>query len=1321
MKSLRAGILFFLLTYLLSACGDPVVGWPTSDTVAPTISSTIPVNNATDVELNTAASVTFSEDMDSRTLSSTTFSVTTGNESVRGTITYLGVTATFIPLEDLIAGTTYEATITQAVTDLAGNPLAADYVWSFTTGAAIDTTAPEVSATTPSNNAIAVEVNTAISVTFSEPMLPTSLSASTLLVFNGTTPVSGDVTYFGVTATFTPTENLEAGITYMATVTTGARDLAGNSMAADYLWSFTTIDASDDNAPQVSFTTPANNAPNVAFNAAISATFSEPMNQMTISAATFTVLDGTTPVPGTVVYVGTTAIFTATMGTNPDTLYTATIASEVEDLAGNAMANPYTWTFTTGSVLDDLAPEVIFTTPATGAIDVPFNAAVSATFSEAMDPATISTTTFTVLDGTTPVAGNVVFAGVTAIFTATNGTVPNTLYTATIKTGVKDLAGNALAAPYIWTFTTNEDADTTPPGVIFTTPSTGAVNVPFNAAVSATFSEAIDPTTMSAATFTVLDGTTPVAGTVVLVGVTAIFTATNGTVPNTLYTATIKTGVKDLSANALAAPYVWTFTTNEVLDTTPPQVIFTTPSAGAINVPFNAAISATFSEAMDPMTISTTTFTVLDGTTPVPGTVVFVGVTAIFTATAGTEPNTLYTATITTGVKDLAGNAMVSPFVWSFTTGASIDNVSPTVISTNPLDGATNSSTNTTISAIFNETMNPLTLSPTTFTVLDGVTPVVGTLNYVGVIATFTPAGGLNANTQYTATITTGATDLVGNPLAADFTWTFTTGAMADTKRPIVTFTTPADDDTGVAVSANIAAVFSEIMAPTTITVVNFTVQQLDVYVLGVVTYTGVTATLKPTADLAPNTTYSATLTTAAKDLAGNSLTQNYVWNFKTGAATDATKPTVISTIPADLDIDVPLVTDLTVTFSEAMDAASVNTTTFLLMNGLVPVTGVITQTGLNGVFVPTSPLLASTLYTATITTGATDLAGNPLGADYVWTFTTGLALDLTNPIIILVNPLDGAIDVPINTTVSATFSEDMDPLSVTTATFGLTGPGGTEVTGTVIYDALTMIGTFEPSSDLMSATTYTATVTIDAKDLAGNPMLLDYVWSFNTGDILTGMLPVNLGSLSTFVAVAGSGLTNSNSGGTTTLNGDVGLTPTGTCLGDGSPCTITNPVINGTLYINDAGGVAAQAKIDLTAAYVDATSRPVGTTVNDLSGMTLAPGVYTSDSTMSVAVGGTVTLDGQGDANAVWIFQIGSSLTVNNDAKVVLVNGAKAKNVFWAVFASSTLGSNVSFAGSVLAGESNSVGTNSIVVGRLLCTVGQITLLSDTITLPTP
>jgi hypothetical protein len=543
-----------------------------------------------------------------------------------------------------------------------------------------------------------------------------------------------------------------------------------------------------------------------------------------------------------------------------------------------------------------------------------------------------------------------------------------------------------------------------------------------------------------------------------------------------------------------------------------------------------------------------------------------------------------------------------------------------------------------------------------------------------------------------------------------------------DVTAPTVSATTPANDAIDVALNAPVSATFSEAMDPTTVSTDSFTVRDGTTPVAGTVVYAGVTAVFTPTQPLLLDTTYSAVVTTQAKDLAGNPLPHTYSWSFTTGAVIDATAPMILLTLPGDMDTDVVLNTAVSATFSEVMDPLSITATVFTLANAAGPVLGNVAQVDATATFVPDNLLTLNTLYTATVTTGASDLDGNTLTEDYVWTFTTGAELDSDPPTVTSNAPEDMAIDVPVNTTVNATFSEDMDPLSIDTASFTLVGPGDSEVLGTVHYDPLARIGTFIPASALMPVTEYTATVTMDAADLAGTMMVEDYVWTFSTGDDLAlGFAPlaINLGSLSTFVAVAGSGLTNSNSSGTTTLNGDVGLSPTGTCLGDGSPCTLTNPVINGTLYVNDPEGVAAKAKVDLVAAYVEAMSRPPGITSQDLAGMTLTPGVYTSASTMTIAVGGTVWLDGMGDSNAVFIFQIGSSLTVNNDAQIVLLNGAKAKNVFWACGASSTLGSNVRFQGSILAQESNSVGTDSVVVGRLLCTTGEITLLSNTITLP--
>jgi hypothetical protein len=863
--------------------------------------------------------------------------------------------------------------------------------------------------------------------------------------------------------------------------------------------------------------------------------------------------------------------------------------------------------------------------------------------------------------------------------------------------------------------------DITAPTVASTFPADDATDVVLNVSVTATFSEAMNASTITSTSFTLANGATRVAGAVSYAGVTATFNPTANLDADTVYTATIQSTVTDVAGNRLAANHVWTFTTGTSADTTPPEVVSTSPADEATAVVLNARITATFSEAMDPATITSGSFTLADGATAVPGDVTYAGVTATLYTTAPLAADTLYTATIRNTVTDLAGNSLAANHVWTFTTGTSADTTPPTVILTAPEDGATAVVLDTSVTATFSELMDPATITAANFTLRDGTTPVPGAVSYAGVTATFAPTAGLDAFTTYTATVLTGASDLVGNGLEADYTWTFTTGPVPDTLGPRVTFVVPADDSTGVPIDGNIVAVFSEAMDPATITTANFAVQQLDTSIAGTVTYTGVTATFNPTADLAPDTTFAVTITTAATDLAGNALARNFVWNFSTGITTDTTRPIVVSTIPLDAATGVVLNTNVSAIFNEVMDPLTLTAATFTLEDGAVSIAGVVTPIGVNVLFDPAADLDPDTEYTATITTGAADLAGNTLAADYVWTFTTGTALDPTAPTVIFTNPADGAAAVPLDATVNATFSEAMDPLTITTANFLVTGPGLTEVTGTLIYDVLSMIGTFTPDIDLLPATTYTATVTTGAMDLAGNPMAADYVWTFSTGSTPSGLLPVDLRSLSTFVAVAGAGLTNSNSSGTTTLNGDVGLYPTATCLGDGSPCSITNPVINGTLYAADPGGIAAQAKVDLTAAYVDAMGRPVGTTVNDITGMVLPPGVYTSGSTMTVAVGGTVTLDGMGDANAVWIFQIGSSLTVNNDAMVLLVNGARAKNVFWAAFASTTLGSNVSFQGSVMAGASNSVGTDSVVVGRLLCTTGQITLLSNTITLPAP
>src|SRR5450759_1802981 len=360
-----------------------------------------------------------------------------------------------------------------------------------------------------------------------------------------------------------------------------------------------------------------------------------------------------------------------------------------------------------------------------------------------------------------------------------------------------------------------------------------------------------------------------------------------------------------------------------------------------------------------------------------------------------------------------------------FLAGCKKDNppgVPPTVTSTVPVSNATGIAVNSNISAIFSVAMTTSTINATTFTLKQGSTAVPGAVTYTGTTATFKPTADLVANTDYTAAITTGAKNTAGDALASNFTWSFTTGAIADVTKPTSISTDPVTTATGVALNKVITFTFSEPMAPSTINATTFTLMQGTTAVPGAVTYTGTTAKFTPTANLAPNLIYTATITTGATDVAGNALAANSVLTFTTGAIADVIKPTSISTDPGTTATGVALNKVIAFTFSEPMAPSTINGTTFTLMQGATPVTGVVTYSGTTAIFTPTNPLLAGLPYTATITTGATDVAGNALAAPIVLAFTTDLA-----PTVTLTDPTDLATGVVLNMAVTATFSVPMD------------------------------------------------------------------------------------------------------------------------------------------------------------------------------------------------------------------------------------------------------------------------------------------------------
>ncbi|MFZ2189084.1 MAG: ice-binding family protein [Candidatus Moraniibacteriota bacterium] len=201
----------------------------------------------------------------------------------------------------------------------------------------------------------------------------------------------------------------------------------------------------------------------------------------------------------------------------------------------------------------------------------------------------------------------------------------------------------------------------------------------------------------------------------------------------------------------------------------------------------------------------------------------------------------------------------------------------------------------------------------------------------------------------------------------------------------------------------------------------------------------------------------------------------------------------------------------------------------------------------------------------------------------------------------------------------------------------------------------------------------------------------------------------VNLGTAGNFAVLGGSGITIAGAVNSTTITGDIGTFPTTSITGIG------NVVLNGTNHAGDA--VTQGAKDDLVTAYNSAAGQScdVDLTGQDLGGLTLTPGTYCFSS--SAQLTGTLTLDAQGNADAVFIFQIGSALTTASNSNVVMTNSGQACHVFWQITSSATLGTTTDFSGNILALTSITLNNSATIEGRVLARNGAVTLDTNTIT----
>jgi len=469
------------------------------------------------------------------------------------------------------------------------------------------------------------------------------------------------------------------------------------------------------------------------------------------------------------------------------------------------------------------------------------------------------------------------------------------------------------------------------------------------------------------------------------------------------------------------------------------------------------------------------------------------------------------------------------------------------------------------------------------------------------------------------------------------------------------------------------------------------------------------------------------------------------------GSPTVTIAPRVILTTPAKLT---PVVSgiatnmQLTAKFSRDMLASSLNASSFTVACPTgTPITGIVSYDAANQLAIlqhdTTFPI--NTTCEAKVSTAATDTVGIALAKDYVWSFTTGGASDTTAPTLIASSPASAATAVCLGKNVNVTFSEPMDPSTITAANFYITDPANAHLAGTLTYDTLGNTATFTVTNPpgFVANTVYTSNVTTGVKDLAGVALASASTVSFTTGTQACGAIDtVSLGAISTYGAFGG-GAGTTNSGVNTVVNGDLGTT---------AACTLftgfhdaTNVYTETTLNIGEVTGdiycgppapgttqklaIATLAAADALTAYNALAAKTPTTTLDsgELGGRTLLPATYKPAAATLLLSTGNLTLDAAGDANAMWVFQISESLTVGQPAtprSVFLINGAQAKNVFWQVGSAARIEDGSTMVGTIIASAGVTISTadqtiQTTLTGRAIGLNASVTMVNTTILAP--
>ena len=944
----------------------------------------------------------------------------------------------------------------------------------------LDTQRPQVVSTAPGVDKCRRHPAAPIVVTFSEPVDPASVNAMTFRVLVSGTPVAGS---FSVSptqpiATFVPANPLPdlkpVSITLKAdklgfegqVLEPGIRDLAGLSLAADVSFTFTTGDTAP---PSVVSVSPADGALGVDLASVIRIEFSEPIDRSSVQS--FTLLAGATPVAATInsqpILGGRVLVLTPSAPLVPNTLYTATVAGPLRDVAGNAMNQAVVTT--SFASIDTLAPVIQgFTFPLGANLIQGSTVEVTADLGLTADAASVefyrngvlvgtdTAAPFTALLSLIPAAGNQLLLGAIAVDTSGNRSALTTL-------------------PL--TVQPNQ-----PPTVVITSPGNSSVSLGQQVTVQA---RATDDIAVRRIGFTANDGVVA-SGSIEVSPAAAAQASFSFTVPTNFpvgSTIELRATARDtFDLAALSAPVILT-----VADALPPTVTIGSPANNSAFDP--GATVSVFVRAED---------------------------------SSGIRSITLSTAGALFSSETRAIDPVASPVAQTFNLQIPSD-AQPTqvvIVTARAVDAANNTGTRS-ITLRINDRIAPV-VSVAPATGLLQVEP--GQLASVQVTASdevgvrridltvpgiTTQSRTITAATQTTQTFefTVPAslplgTAIVVNATAQDGAGNSGTAApltlvTADLTAPSVTITQPA---------AGTEVIPGEAFSIRVVATDTVGVARLAFSATGAAEGSGET-TFAPPITAAE---HLSALTVPADAVAGSAITidasaTDGAGNTRNAApvsvrVADIVAPRAISITPADGAVDVDPNTSVQVTFSEAVARNTIGATTMVLTgpSGALAGTYQFSDGDQRVTFVPADPLALNTTYTLRLTTSIADVAGNPLATEVTSAFTT-IQPDHTAPMVVNVAPNPGAVNVPVTASVLITFSEPLDPASVTTTSATLAPLGSPALAATVTLSADGLTLAVVPNAVLAPLTAYRVTVTTAVTDLLGNALAAPFISGFTT------------------------------------------------------------------------------------------------------------------------------------------------------------------------------------------------------------------------------